>query len=232
MSMQSKLKTRGIMMLVIFFGLLAVIFMPVFPGAKAKVNGLDYMDNLFNMISKGSSYFIPKAMKDSDRFAGKMIDVKVALKTDEQATETVKIMEVIGAQAAVSGKEVVIKGDMGEMLKSSLADADFMFKNDGKPVADKYGIPEKNVMFAWHTVFGAIGKALTKQEKFDEAKPFANVQKKALEPAFNYYGVEAKKWNENLALIIFALAFYVAYTLWYGFGLMWIFEGLGLKIGH
>jgi hypothetical protein len=33
-------------------------------------------------------------------------------------------------------------------------------------------------------------------------------------------------------LIIFALAFYVVYTLWYGFGLMWLFEGLGLKIGH
>ncbi|MDP3481312.1 MAG: hypothetical protein Q8R88_16205 [Desulfoprunum sp.] len=219
-------------MLIVFFVLLAVIFMPVFPGGKGKINGLDYMDNLFNMISKGSSYFIPKAMKDSDKFAGKMIDVKVAMKTDEQAGETAKIMGVIGAQAAVSGKDVVIKGDMGLMLKASLADADFMFKNDGKPVTDKYGIPEKNVMYAWHTVFGAIGKDLTKQEKFDEAKPFANVQKKALEPAYNYYGVDAKNWNENLALIIFALAFYVFYTLWYGFGLMWLFEGMGLKIGH
>ncbi len=36
MSMQSKLKTRGIMMLVVFFVLLAVIFMPVFPGEKEK----------------------------------------------------------------------------------------------------------------------------------------------------------------------------------------------------
>lgn len=232
MSMQSKLKARGILMLIVFFALLAVIFMPVFPGGKAKINGLDYMDNLFNMISKGSSYFIPKAMKDSEKFAGKMIDVKVAMKTDEQAGETAKIMGVIGAQAAVSGKDVVIKGDMGLMLKASLADADLMFKNDGKPVTDKYGIPEKNVMYAWHTVFGAIGKDLTKQEKFDEAKPFANVQKKALEPAYNYYGVDAKNWNENLALIIFALAFYVFYTLWYGFGLMWLFEGMGLKIGH
>jgi len=220
------------MMLVVFFVLLAVIFMPVFPGGKGKVNGLDYMDNLFNMISKGSSYFIPKAIKDSEKFAGKMIDVKVAMANEMQAAETAKIMEVIGTQAAVSGKEVVIKGDMGEMLKASLADADYMFKNDGKPVADKYSIPEKAVMFNWHSLFGKIGKDLTKQEKFEEAKPFANVQKKALEPAYNYYGVEAKNWNENLALIIFALAFYVFYTLWYGFGLMWIFEGLGLKIGH
>lgn len=232
MSMQSKLKARGIIMLIVFFALLAVIFMPVFPGGKAKINGLDYMDNLFNMISKGSSYFIPKAMKDSEKFAGKMIDVKVAMADDTQAAETAKILEANGAQAAVSGKDLVVKGDMGMMLQGSLADADFMFKNDGKPVADKYSMPEKNVMFNWHTLFGKIGKDLTKQEKFDDAKPFANVQKKALEPAYNYYGVEAKNWNENLALIIFALAFYVFYTLWYGFGLMWLFEGMGLKIGH
>jgi hypothetical protein len=50
------LKTRGILLLVSFFVVLVMIFMPIFPG---KVNGLDYMDNLFNMISKGSSYFIP-----------------------------------------------------------------------------------------------------------------------------------------------------------------------------
>lgn len=229
MSMQSKLKVRGIVMLIAFTVLLVVIFMPVFPG---KVNGLDYMDNLFNMISKGSSYFIPKAMKDSEKFAGKMIDVKVAMTDDKQAADTAKLLEVNGAKATVSGKDVVIKADMGLLMKGSLADADFMFKNDGKPVADKYGYSEKQAMYNWHSLFKKIGTDLTKQQKFDEAKSFANVQKKALEPAYNYYGVDAKNWNENLALIIFALAFYVFYTLWYGFGLMWLFEGLGLKIGH
>jgi hypothetical protein len=229
MSMQSKLKARGIFMLVTFFILLAIIFMPVFPG---KVNGLDYMDNLFNMISKGSSYFIPASMKSSEKFAGKMIDVKVAMTDDKQAADTAKLLEVNGAQATVSGKNVAVKADMGLLMKGSLADADFMFKNNGKPVADKYGYPEKQAMFNWYTVFKKIGADLTKQERFAEAKPFADVQKKALEPAYNYYGIDAKDWKENLALIIFALAFYVFYTLWYGFGLMWLFEGLGLKIGH
>jgi hypothetical protein len=229
MSMQSKLKARGIGMLISFFILLVVIFMPVFPG---KVNGLDYMDNLFNMISKGSSYFIPKAITDSEKFAGKMIDVTVAMSDENQAAETAKVLEANGVQAEVSGKDLVVKGDMGLLLQGSLVDADFMFKNDGKPIADKYSIPEKAVMFNWHSLFGKIGKDLTKQEKFEEAKPFANVQKKALEPAYNYYGVESKIWTENLGLIVFALVFYVFYTLWYGFGLMWLFEGMGLKIGH
>jgi hypothetical protein len=227
--MQSKLKARGIFMLIAFFILLVVIFMPVFPG---KVNGLDYMDNLFNMISKGSSYFIPASIKSSEKYAGKMIDVKVKLDDEKLAAQTAKLLEVNGLQAAVTGKELAIKGDMAKILKGGLADADLMFKNDGKPVAEKYGYSEKQAMFNWHTVFKKIGADLTKQEKFAEAKPFADVQKKALEPAYNYYGVEAKNWQENLALIIFALAFYVFYTLWYGFGLMWLFEGIGLKIGH
>ena len=229
MSMQSKLKTRGILMLVAFMALLIVIFMPVFPG---KVNGLDYADNLFNMVSKGSSYFIPKAMKDADKFTGKSIDVKIKLDDDKQVAATAKVFEVSGAQVAVSGKELVIKGDMGPLFKSCLADADQMFKNDGKPIADKYGMPEKQVMFSWWTAFGKIGKDLTKQEKFDDAKPFANIQKKALEPSYNYYGVQAMDWKENIVMILAALAFYVFYTLWYGFGLMYLFEGMGLKIGH
>lgn len=87
-------------------------------------------------------------------------------------------------------------------------------------------------MYNWWTAFKSINKELTKQEKFAEAKPFANVSKRALEPAYNYYGIPAMKWQENIGMILFALAFYVFYTLWYGFGLMYLFEGLGLKIGH
>ncbi len=229
MSMQAKLKARGIFMLITFFILLAVIFMPVFPG---KVNGLDYMDNLFNMISKGSSYFIPESMSKSEKYAGKMIDVKIKLDDDTRAAETAKLVQMSGAQATVAGKEVAIKGDMALIMKGSLVDSDFMFKNDGKPVADKYGYPEKQAMFNWHTLFKKISADLTKQEKFNEAKPFAEIQKKALEPAYNYFGVKAEDWKDNISLVIFALAFYVFYTLWYGFGLMYLFEGVGLKIGH
>jgi hypothetical protein len=229
MSTQANLKTRGIVMLLTFFILLVVIFMPVFPG---KVNGLDYMDNLFNMISKGSSNFISESMKKSEKYAGKAIEVKLKFDDEKRVTETVKQLTTNGVEATASGKEMAIKGDVAKILKASLIDSDFMFKNDGKPVADKYGISEKQALLNWYNLFKKIGADLTKQEKFEDAKPFADVQKKALEPAYNYYGVKAENWKENIALVCFALAFYVFYTLWYGFGLMFLFEGLGLKIGH
>ncbi len=216
-------------MLIGFFILLAAIFTPIFPG---KVNGLDYMDNLFNTISKGSSYFIPETLKSSDNYAGQMIDVKIKMDNDKQAINTAKLFQVSGLEATASGKEVAVKGDMSLMLKSALADADQMFHNDGAPVAAKYGYSEKEALYNWWSAFKAIDKSLTAQENFKEAKAFSSVRSKVLEPAYNYYGVSASNYRDNIGLIVAALLFYVFYTVWYGFGLMWLFEGLGLKIGH
>lgn len=229
MSMQKKLKVRGIVMLVTFFGLLAVIFSPVFPG---KVNGLDYMDNLFNEISKGSSYFIPAAIIESEKYAGKMIDVTFALADEKQATDTAKLFQASGVEVTVAGKELAVKGDMAQIMKASLEDADQMFHNKGSVLVDKYGYPERQVLFNWWTAFKEMDKDLTKQKSFKQAKTINTIQSKALEPAYNYYGVEAGSYKDSFMLIIGALFFYVAYTLWYGFGIMYLFEGLGLKIGH
>ena len=229
MSMQSKLKVRGIFMLISFFALLGVIFMPVFPG---KMNGLNYMDNLFNMISKGSSYFIPKSLEESVKFAEKTIDAKIKMANDKEAAEVAKLFVASGAKVDVSGVELSIKGNVGQIMKTALEDADKMFNNDGKPLADKYGYDERQVIFNWWTACTKISKYLTSEKRFDGAKLFENIKKKALEPAYNYYGVKIENWKENIALVLASLAFYVFYTLWYGFGLMYLFEGLGYKIGH
>ena len=33
-------------------------------------------------------------------------------------------------------------------------------------------------------------------------------------------------------MLIASLAFYVIYTMWYGFGLLFLFEGAGIKLEH
>jgi hypothetical protein len=35
-----------------------------------------------------------------------------------------------------------------------------------------------------------------------------------------------------IVLLIAALSFYVVYTMWYGFGLLYLFEGMGIKLDH
>ena len=229
MSMQQKMKTRGILMLVGFFAVLVVIFLPVFPG---KVNGLDYTDNIFNMISKGSSYFIPATLQESELFKGKAINVTVKLADAAQAEQVADQLANAGATVSVNGNELAINGDMAAITAASLADADLIFNNNGGPLVEKYGYSERQVMYNWWDLFKKITPELNKQKMFAAAKFFNNVEKKALEPAYNYYGVEAIRWQEHIGLILLALTFYVVYTLWYGFGIMYLFEGLGLKISH
>jgi hypothetical protein len=73
---------------------------------------------------------------------------------------------------------------------------------------------------------------LSKQKLFEEAKLVSVVQNKAIETAYNYYGIEAQSIRDKYGIVIISLLFYVVYTLWYGFGVLYLFEGLGLKLGH
>jgi hypothetical protein len=56
------------------------------------------------------------------------------------------------------------------------------------------------------------------------------VTKKAIEASYNFYGVEAVQVKEKAGLMTFLLVFYVAYTLWWGFAIFFIFEGIGLTM--
>ena len=73
---------------------------------------------------------------------------------------------------------------------------------------------------------------MTKSGQFEQAKFVKNCMSKAIEPAYNYYEVEAKPVKEEIFLLIASLVFYVVYTMWYGFGLLYLFEGLGIKLDH
>ncbi|MDJ0622841.1 MAG: hypothetical protein QNJ17_07735 [Desulfocapsaceae bacterium] len=229
MSSSKKLITRGILLLASFFVVLAVIFMPVFPG---KVNGLDYLDNLFNMISKGSSNFIPAVTQEVEKYENQTIKVTFSMKDEQQAQQTVQLFTASGASASANGTELTVEGDMGKILLASLSDASALFSNESGELNTKYGFSGKQVVYNWWNASIGIQLSLNKQQAFDKAKVFSTLQKRALEPAYNYYGIEASSYKDNLALVIVALTFYVFYTLWYGFGILYLFEGLGLRIAH
>ncbi|MCL7488722.1 MAG: hypothetical protein M8357_11190 [Desulfobulbaceae bacterium] len=228
MSIESKLKTRGIVMLVVFFIVLFIIFLPIFHGH----NGMDYLDNMFNSISKGSAYYIPQTIEEVKKYDGTVVNVELTMADEQQAAESVKLFEAAGATVTVAGNILQVEGDIGAILHSTLVDADSMYKNDGEAVKARYGANEREAFYAWYQSLKAMGKNLNKQKLFKEAKIVSTVMKKAVETSYNYYGIEARSAKESAMLIIFSLAFYVFYTLWYGFGIMYLFEGLGLKIGH
>jgi hypothetical protein len=87
------------------------------------------------------------------------------------------------------------------------------------------------VVRTWWTALNKVGAALTKQKAFKEAKTISEIQKRALEPGYNFYGITPTKVRDNVGLLTFMLVFYVIYTLWFGYGIFEIFEGIGMGMG-
>ncbi|MDL1964992.1 MAG: hypothetical protein LWW98_11855 [Deltaproteobacteria bacterium] len=211
-----------------FFVILFIIFSPFFNGQ----NGMEYLDDLYNSISKGSAYYIPKVKKETDTFVGNTVTMTLKMKDEKQAQQTALLFTAAGATAEVSGAQLDVSGDLGNMLANCLTDSDSMYNNDGATVSGKYGYNERQVLYNWWTALKAADKDLKKQKLFAEAKTVASVIKKTVETSYNYYKIEPLKITDKMGIVIFSLVFYVAYTLWYGFAILFMFEGWGLKLGH
>lgn len=218
----------GLGLMIGFVIVLIIFFSPVFGGK----NGLDYLDNLYNSISKGSAYYIPKVKKECEAFKGNSVNVTLAMAVKTHAQQTAKLFKASDAEVVVAGTDLKVTGDLGMILENCLADADAMYINDGEKVSGKYGYDEKRAMFNWWKAFEEMEKDLKRQKKFKEAKIVALVVKKAVESSYNYYKIEPQKIGDRWGTVTFSLLFYVVYTLWYGFAIMFMFEGWGLKLEH
>jgi hypothetical protein len=236
----------GILLAISFWVVLFLVFSPIFPKTAEgqPQNGLQWADELFNQLAKGSSYFIPKVQKSNEKFMGKMFSATINVSKPEdkpgdaekRAERAAKLFTVNpGGKVEVNGSELKIEGDLGLMLKTALDDADMMFKNEGDKLKAKYAEAMKTddvkqIFRQWNNVLPKIDKAFKKEGKIEDAKIVSDVTKKAIEAGYNFYGVEAKKVKDEAGLMTFLLVFYVAYTMWWGFAIFFIFEGIGLSM--
>ncbi len=211
-----------------FIVIFIMMFMPIFGGK----NALDYLDSLYNSISKGSAYYIPKVREETDKFGGTSIQVTLPMTSGIQADQTAALFKQSRASVEISDDRLQIAGDLGKILENSLTDADVMYHNDGRKLSEKYGYPERQVMFNWWKALQGMDKVLKKQKQFGAAQAVDLVGKKAIETAYNYYGIEPQKISDRFGIVMFSLFFYVVYTLWYGFAILFMFEGWGLRLGH
>jgi hypothetical protein len=212
----------GFAIVLIFF------FLPLYNGK----NGLNYLDNLYNSMSKGSAYYIPEVKKDANKFMGNEVSVTLKMSDIKQAEQTASLFKAAGAETALSESTLKVEGDLGKILGNAVEDADAMYKNEGKKVSSRYGYEERQVLYNWWKAFQGMDKDLGKQKKFKEGKIIVLVQQKALEPSYNYYQIEPESVGDRWGTVIFSLLFYVVYTMWYGFAFLFMFEGWGLQIGH
>lgn len=218
----------GLVLLIGFLVVLLLLFSNVFKGQ----NALEYLDSLYNSISKGSAYYIPDTREKSEKFRDRVVKVTLDLGNPRQAFEMIPIFKSAGAEAVPEGDGLRVEGDLGRILENCLADSDAMYHNQGDRVKGKYGLDEKRVLYYWWDALRVMDKALKKQKNFKEAEIVTLVKKKAVETSYNYYGVDPQKVSDRLMTMVLSLVFYVVYTLWYGFAIMFMFEGWGLRLGH
>ena len=84
--------TLGLAMLISFFAVLTIFFTPIFGG----LNGLDYLDGLYNSISKGSAYYIPKLKDEAKAFNGNAVELTFAMASPTQAQQTSQLFMKVG----------------------------------------------------------------------------------------------------------------------------------------
>ena len=217
---------KGALLSVTFFVVLFLMFSPLFSGG----NAFQASDRLFNSIAKGSSYFVEKMREEGRPFEGTAFQAKISLKSEEMAERTQGLLTAAGAQVTRDGSQLEVSGDLGRLVTAALEDSEAMFHNRGEEVAQKYEQPEREVLFYWWSAFKETVKDLKRQEKFREAAYLEEVMKKAVEVGYNFYGIEPKKASANAGILGFALIFYVVYTLWWGYAILFLFEGLGLEM--
>jgi hypothetical protein len=217
--------TTGLAMAAAFFVLFFAIMSPIFGGG---MNGLEFADDIFNKLSKGSAYYVPKTSEANKKFDGKAFDVEIKIDKPEDAKRMGGLFTAAGA--AVDQKEGTLKisGDVGKVLSVVIKDSDTMYKNDGEKIKTAYGYDEKQVMKDWWNSLKKIDKALQLKSEFPSAKMVNEVASKVIEPAYNFYKIEPQKVTDRLGTMSVLLVFYVFYTIWWGYALYHLFEGVGL----
>lgn len=210
----------GIALAVSFLAVLGLMITPTFNGKSF----IEYADKQFDAYAKHSSYFIPEIRSEAERFQSS-IALEVDMKSEESARKTAMLYAGFAEQR---GSKVFVSGKLSEILALALNDADKGYQNDEGYFKEKYGMSTREALYLWHTSLSSIAKNLEQQQRFEESLFIkTQVLMRALEPAYNFYGIEARPIDIVGGAL---LVFYVVYTLWWGFAIFFIFEGIGIKV--
>lgn len=219
---------KGIVSLIIFAFLLVPLFTPVLNGQT----GMEAADDLFNSLSKGSSYYIEEVSAEFDEYRGTELALTLTAKDAAHAETLAKMFSGAGAAVTAGTDTVEFTGDMAAILDAAAADADDLFWEKEEAIESRYAAGDaRTVLFYWHDAFGQISKAFNAKGEFKDSLFMKKVNERAIEPAYNFAGIPAAKVSERLGITVFLLIFYVVYTVWYGFSIMFVFEGLGISAG-
>ena len=95
-------------------GAVAIFISPMFKEART---ALDYLDNLYNSISKGSAYYIPSSKNEARHFAATTIERDLRLaKPEPGRADLAALYEGGGHGQRRTDSPIKVSGDLGEIL--------------------------------------------------------------------------------------------------------------------
>ncbi|SMP66044.1 hypothetical protein [Desulfonatronum lacustre] len=224
----------GLFLCASFFIIFGVMWSPLFPGLENdKVNAFHAADNLFNSISKGSAYFMEQMEEKNEAFLGKTFKASLDVGNERRAVMAQAVLQSARAGVSPDGATVHVEGDLGLIVQAAITDSRDMFHNDGQRVGARYGYGEadaRELMYVWYRLFKDLENEMNHQERFADAKHVAEVISKSVEVGYNFYGIVPESARSKAGILTFSLVFYVIYTLWWGMAILYMFEGIGMKM--
>ena len=218
--------TWGLTLAASFGVILVLMFSPIFHGE----NSLQAADRLFNSIAKGSTNYFPGILEKNKQFKDTTFEATLKLDDEEMAGKAGKLLAEAGVGSVVDGAEVKASGYLGQLVQAALQDSEAMFHNQEEAIAAKYGYPGKVVVYVWWSTFKSLDKEFKKQKMFAASSFLADVVKKGVEVGYNFSGIVPQKASTKAGILSFSLVFYVVYTLWWGYAILFLFEGVGMQM--
>ena len=216
----------GGLMTVVFIVILALMSSPIFRGQ----NAFEAADGLFNSIAKGSSYKIPALEQQARKFSGTNLDLVIPASGVHEPDWTKKVLAAAGGRFEETGGKIRLQGDLGTIALAALRDSEAMYNDRDTEISQKYGISGREALYAWWMLLTESQEALKREKKVSQASFLDEVVKKGVEVGYNFFGIAPEKASSRAGILSLSLCFYVAYTLWWGFAIFFLFEGFGLAM--
>ncbi len=219
----------GVVMAAGFAAVLVTMFLPILSGRTP----LEAADEFFNSVSKDSSYYIPSLREHAETYRSAAIDMRLTLPDADAAKKVATVLGASGAEASAVGSVATVRGQLGQLLGAALDDSEMMFHNQGDALAQRRGLPGKEAMLAWWQGLKQMNKQLRasgKPAEIEEASAIEEVVTKGVEVSYNYYGIAPSPVSKNAGTLSFSLVFYLIYTMWWGYAIMYLCDGIGLQM--
>ncbi len=233
MAIKKKKLGLGVVLAILFVVVLISMFLPLFGDGEEKYNAFNASDNLFNSISKGSTNKIEELSERAVEYNTKIESLELKIEEEAVLKNAEQVLKVYKFDVEAGSGVLKFNGDYGKLLEVVLKEAEDGFHNHGDEIEGRIGLEPRLGLYTWWHILHAVEKAFNDKggkENFAAAKMSHDVNAKGVEVAYNYYGIAPESVGSKWWILTLALVFYVAYTLWWGYAIYFIAEGLGLQL--